>query len=196
MADVGKADVVGQVGVEHVVADAATYAQTTVQTAEVVAVERAFSLALGKVLYLSAYAHSKVSAHEGLQREVVVHLVLVFYNRRNLQIVQVVGHLLAVGQILLTTLFYIRQSRLKIQGRCVGERNACHYAHVEARLPVAAVETFVVRVDIRERRTDAQTVVGHAVAVMIVAVVESSGLFVVVSAVAIVLCRSRHKSQD
>ena len=34
------------------------------------------------------------------------------------------------------------------------------------------------------------------VAVMIVAVVESSGLFVVVSAVAIVLGRSRHESQD
>ena len=39
VADVGKADVVGQVGVEHVVADATTYAQTAVQTAEVVAVE-------------------------------------------------------------------------------------------------------------------------------------------------------------
>ena len=96
VADVGKADVVGQVGVEHVVADAATYAQTTVKTAEVVAVERAFSLALGKVLDLAAYAHSKVSAHEGLQREVIVNLVLVFYNHRNFQIVQVVGHFLAI----------------------------------------------------------------------------------------------------
>ena len=62
VADVGKSDVVGQVGVEHVVADAATYAQTTVQTAEVVAVERAFSLALGKVLNLAAHAYCKVSA--------------------------------------------------------------------------------------------------------------------------------------
>ena len=126
----------------------------------------------------------------------VVNLVFVFDDSRNLKIVQVVGHFLAICQILLSTFFYIRQSRFKIEWGCVGERNASHNANVESRLPVAAVETFVVGVDVRERRTDAQSVVGHSVAVVVVAVVETSCMLVVVSAVAIVLCRCRHESQQ
>ena len=39
VADVGKADVVGEVGIEHVVADAATDAETAIQATEVVASE-------------------------------------------------------------------------------------------------------------------------------------------------------------
>ena len=35
VADVGKADVVGEIGIEHVVADAAANADTTIQAAEV-----------------------------------------------------------------------------------------------------------------------------------------------------------------
>ena len=39
VADVGKADVVGEVGIEHIVTDAATDAQTAIQATEVVASE-------------------------------------------------------------------------------------------------------------------------------------------------------------
>ena len=55
VADVCKADVVGEVGIEHIVADAATDAQTTIQTAEVVAAEGTLGLSLGKVLDLATY---------------------------------------------------------------------------------------------------------------------------------------------
>ena len=53
VADVGKADVIGEVGIEHIVADAATDAQTAIQAAEVVAAEGTLGLSLGKVLDLA-----------------------------------------------------------------------------------------------------------------------------------------------
>ena len=114
VADVGKADVVGEVSIEHIVADAATDAQTTIQTAEVVAAEGTLGLSLGKVLDLATYTHGEVTAELWLDGEVVIYIILVFQHRRNLQVVEVVGHLLAGNQILLATFFNIGETRLQI----------------------------------------------------------------------------------
>lgn len=103
VADVGKADVIGEVGIEHIVADAATDAQTAIQTAEIVAAEGTLGLSLGKVLDLATYTHGEVTAELWLDGEVVIYIILVFQHRRNLQVVEVVGHLLAGNQIFLAT---------------------------------------------------------------------------------------------
>ena len=114
VADVGKADVIGEVGIEHIVADAATDAQTAIQAAEVVAAEGTLGLSLGKVLDLATYTYSEVTAELWLDGEVVIYIILVFQHRRNLQVVEVVGHLLAGNQILLATFFNIGETRLQI----------------------------------------------------------------------------------
>ena len=114
VADVGKADVVGEVGIEHIVTDAATDAQTAIQTAEVVAAEGTLCLSLGKVLDLATYTHGEVTAELWLDGEVVIYIILVFQHRWNLQVVEVVGHLLAGNQILLATFFYVGETRLLI----------------------------------------------------------------------------------
>ena len=117
VADVGKSDVIGEVGIEHIVADAATDAQTAIQTAEIVAAEGTLGLSLGKVLDLATYTYSEVTAELWLDGEVVIYIILVFQHRRNLQVVEVVGHLLAGNQIFLATFFYIGETCLQIQRR-------------------------------------------------------------------------------
>ena len=188
MADVGKTDIVGEVGIEHIVADAATDAQTAIQAAEVVAAEGTLGLSLGKVLDLATYTHGKVTAELWLDGEVVIYIILIFQHRRNLQVIEVVGHLLAGNQILLATFFYIGETRLQIQRRSIRERNAGNNAYVEARLPVTAIQTGIIRIHVGECRTDAETEVWSTITV-VVSVVEMSRLLVVLSTILIVLSR-------
>ena len=186
VADVGKADVVGEVSIEHIVADAATDAQTAIQAAEVVAAEGTLGLSLGKVLDLATYTHGEVTAELWLDGEVVIYIILIFQHRRNLQVVEVVGHLLAGNQIFLATFFYIGETCLQIQRRCIRERNAGNNAYVEARLPVTAIQTGIIRIHVGECRTDSETEVWSTVTV-VVSVVEMSRLLVVISTILIVL---------
>ena len=186
VADVCKADVVGEVGIEHIVADAATDAQTAIQAAEVVAAEGTLGLSLGKVLDLATYTHSEVTAELWLDGEVVIYIILVFQHRRNLQVVEVVGHLLAGNQILLATFFNIGEPRLQIQRRSIRERNAGNNAYVETRLPVTTIQTGIIRIHVGECRTDSETEVWSTVTV-VVSVVEMSRLLVVISTILIVL---------
>ena len=188
VADVGKTDVVAEIGIEHIVADAATDAQTTIQTAEIVAAEGTLGLSLGKVLDLATYTHCEVTAELWLDGEVVIYIILVFQHRRNLQVVEVVGHLFAGNQIFLATFFYIGETRLQIQRRSIRERNAGNYAYVEARLPVAAIQTGIIRIHVGECRTDSETEVWSTITV-VVSVVEMSCLLVVISTILIVLSR-------
>lgn len=186
VADVGKADVVGEVSIEHIVADAATDAQTAIQAAEVVAAEGTLGLSLGKVLDLATYTYSEVTAELWLDGEVVIYIILVFQHRRNLQVVEVVGHLLAGNQIFLATFFYIGETCLQIQRRCIRKRNAGNNAYVEARLLVTAIQTGIIRIHVGECRTDSETEVWSTVTV-VVSVVEMSRLLVVISTILIVL---------
>lgn len=186
VADVGKADVVGEVSIEHIVADAATDAQTAIQTAEVVAAEGTLGLSLGKVLDLATYTYGEVTAELWLDGEVVIYIILVFQHRRNLQVVEVVGHLLAGNQILLATFFYIGETCLQIQRRCIRERNAGNNAYVEARLPVTAIQTGIIRIHVGECRTDSETEVWSTITV-VVSVVEVTRLLVVISTILVVL---------
>ena len=188
VADVGKTDIVGEVGIEHIIADAATDAQTAIQAAEVVAAEGTLGLSLGKVLDLATYTHGEVTAELWLDGEVVIYVILVFQHRRNLQVVEVVGHLLAGNQILLSTFLYIGETRLKIQRRSICERNAGNNAYVEARLPVTAIQTGIIRIHVGECRTDAETKVWSTITI-VVSVVEMSRLLVVISTILIVLSR-------
>ena len=188
VADVGKADVVGEIGIEHIVADAATDAQTAIQATEVVAAEGTLSLALFKVLDLATYTHGKVTSELWLDREVVIYIILVFQHSRNLQVVEVVGHLLAGNQILFATFFYIGEPCLQIQWRSIRERNAGNNAYVETRLPVPAIQTGIIRIHVGERRTDAEAEVWSTIT-MVVSIVEMTRPLVVISTILIVLSR-------
>ena len=147
VADVCKADVVGEVGIEHIVADAATDAQTTIQTAEVVAAEGTLGLSLGKVLDLATYTHGEVTAELWLDGEVVIYIILVFQHRRNLQVVEVVGHLLAVLKHLLSTLLGVEQAGLDVERLLVDKGKSHNGTEIESCLRVAAVKIRVVRTD-------------------------------------------------
>ncbi|CUQ45385.1 Uncharacterised protein [Segatella copri] len=125
----------------------------------------------------------------------VVYLVLVLQYGWNLKIVEVVGHLLAFRKILLATFLYIRKSGLEIEWGAVGQWNAGYYAHIQAGLPVATIQTGIVGIDKGEGRTDAESVIRAAV-VVVVTVVETVCPAVVISAVTIILCCCRHQSQE
>ena len=116
----------------------------------------------------------------------VVYLVLVLQYGWNLKIVEVVGHLLAFRKILLATFLYIRKSGLEIEWGAVGQWNAGYYAHIQAGLPVATIQTGIVGIDKGEGRTDAESVIRAAV-VVVVTVVETVCPAVVISAVTIIL---------
>ena len=98
----------------------------------------------------------------------VVYLVLVLQYGWNLKIVEVVGHLLAFRKILLATFLYIRKSGLEIEWGAVGQWNAGYYAHIQAGLPVATIQTGIVGIDKGEGRTDAESVIRAAVVVTVV----------------------------
>lgn len=63
VADVGESEVVGDVGIEDVVAQAASHAQAAVKTLEEMFRERLLCHAVAIVLYLAAYAVGYVSAN-------------------------------------------------------------------------------------------------------------------------------------
>ena len=61
VANVGETDVVGQVAVEHVVCHAAAQTKTTIQSLEVVIVERALGFSILEVLDFSTNAYAEVA---------------------------------------------------------------------------------------------------------------------------------------
>lgn len=133
VADVGQADVVGQVGVEQVEAYAASNAQAAVKALEGVVGERAEGLARAEVLYLSAYSVGQVSSEEGLQREVAVDGVDVLQHDGHFDVVEVVGHFLPFARgcryPLASSLLGVLQSGLKVQRYVLRQRQAHKGAH-------------------------------------------------------------------
>ena len=125
----------------------------------------------------------------------VVYFVLVLQYGWNLKIVEIVGHLLAFWKILLATFLYIRKSGFEIEWGAVGQWDAGYYAHIQAGLPVATIQTGIVGIDKGEGRTDAESVIWAAV-VVVITVVEMPRLLVVISAVTIILCCCWHQSQE
>ena len=105
--DIRQTHVIGQVGIKHVVGNAAAQTKSAVEALEAVARERRIYFSLAIVLYLSAHTTCQVSAGKRLDGEVVVDRVGIFHSQRHLQIVQVVGHLLAVVELLLAALLGI-----------------------------------------------------------------------------------------
>ena len=107
VADIGKTDVIGQVGIKHIIPDAASQSQSSVCASEIAVRERVLRLTVLKVFDLATNSHSKISAHHRLDREVRIHMILILQHQRYLQVVEIISHLLASGEIFLATLFSI-----------------------------------------------------------------------------------------
>ena len=112
----------------------------------------------------------------------LVELYGVLHDDRYLEIVETVGHLLALIEVL-AALLYIHQSALDEHRSLRRELHSAEHAEVETGLRIAAVERLVVGVDGGERRTDAYAHIHAVDAEAIVAV----GIHGVVAAAAVVM---------
>lgn len=122
---------------------------------------------------------------------VVACIETIFHREGHLQIVEVIGHLLVLISGLAAFLG-VEQARLKEERCAVGERLSHHGTDVEARLPFAAIQGLVVRVDHRERRSYAQAIIAFARLIhprrSVLVIVEMSCLRVIIFALSVSLC--------
>ena len=196
---VGQSHVVAHAHVQPVEARAAANAQSTVEAAEaaLLVAEARISLTLAIVFHLAAHAQREITAGIRLDGDVASHGVLVFYQERQLEVLQSVGELVALVPALAAFLG-VGETRLEEEGRGVGDARAGHDAHVETRARVAAIEVGGVGMDRGNGHAEAEAEISVAelvegraaviAAIVVVAMTRGNG-----PAVRIILSRCRQR---
>lgn len=155
LADIGQADVIAGIQVEHVEAHSATDFESAVTTLEITIVKGAERCAVIIILNAAVSSHCHISASIGLDACLVADKVLVLDEQRNLQVVQIVGEL-AGASVALATLLGIVQTCLKEQRSPVGELDAGCSADIQAALETTAVELWALAVNVGSIYAQAQ----------------------------------------
>lgn len=155
LADIGQADVIAGIQVEHVEAHSATDFESAVTTLEITIVKGAERCTVIIILDAAISSHCHISASVGLDACLVADKVLVLDEQRNLQVVQIVGEL-AGASVALATLLGVIQTCLKEQRCPVGELDAGCSADIQAALETTAVELWALAVNVGSIYAQAQ----------------------------------------
>ena len=156
--DVGEAEIIAQLGIEEIVLHAATHTDTAIETLEAFIIERAIGLAHAEILNLATNAGCHIAAHEGLEAEHGVELVLILEHHGQFEVIEAVSELVA-GIGALAALLDVREAGLEVHGRVIAQLHAYNGAYIEARLGGAAIEVLIVRMNRGEAYTQAKAVV-------------------------------------
>ena len=188
VADVGKTDVVAQLGIEELILYATTQTEAAVEAVEAVVVERAVGLAVGEILDLACHTDGQIATSEGLDGAVGGDGNGVFHEQGHLEIVKAIGEL---GTLVasLAALLDIRQASLEEDGRVVAQLEPDDGTDVEAGLQGTAIEVDVVGTDRRESSTEAETVVDVGGVVMAGGCMRTRRVIIAGPAI---LCEGRH----
>ena len=156
--DVGEAKIVTELGIEEIVLHTTAHADTAIETLKAFIIERAIGLAHAEILDLTTDAGCHIAAHEGLEAEHGVELVLILEHHGQLEVIEAVSELIAcIGA--LAALLDVREAGLEVHGRVIAQLHAYNGAYVEACLGGAAIEVLIVRMDRGEAYTQAKAVI-------------------------------------
>ena len=91
LADICQADVVTEVGIEHVKPNSTAQFQAAVKSVKVAVLVGAERFSRAIVLDITICSHCQIAAGIGLNTRLIANEVLVFENQGHLQIVEVIG---------------------------------------------------------------------------------------------------------